>query len=107
MHIPVDQSTRQPKGVAYVTFTSGANALAAYQDLDRKSFQGRLLHILAAVDRKEKYQVEEGTGKKRTVKDEKNAKRKSMASKEFNRSMLYMNVSTLIALPITYIVLMG
>jgi len=53
------------------------------------------LHILAAVDRKGKFEVVEGDGRKKSVKDEKSAKRKSMASKEFNWSMLYMNVGTL------------
>ncbi|KAG6844322.1 hypothetical protein H0H87_007806 [Tephrocybe sp. NHM501043] len=91
VHIPVDINTKQPKGVAYVTFASPSCAVAAYEALDRKSFQGRLIHILAAVDRKGKVEVEEGEGRKRTVKDEKQAKRKAMAGKEFNWSMLYMN----------------
>jgi multiple RNA-binding domain-containing protein 1 len=42
--------------------------LAAYEALDKRSFQGRLLHILA--------EVLEGDGKKKSVKDEKSAKRK-------------------------------
>ncbi|KAE9390532.1 RNA-binding domain-containing protein [Gymnopus androsaceus JB14] len=91
VHIPVDPSTRQPKGLAYVTFAKAADAVTAYETLDKTSFQGRLVHILPAVDRKGKFQVEEGEGAKRSVKDEKNAKRKSMAGKEFNWSMLYMN----------------
>ena len=49
-----------------------------YEALDKKSFQGRLLHILAAVDRKAKFEVLEGDGKKKSLKDEKNAKRKAM-----------------------------
>lgn len=68
--------------------------MAAYEALDKKSFQGRLLHILAAVDRKGKFEVVDGDGKKKTVKDEKAAKRKAAAGKEFNWSMLYMNVRT-------------
>jgi len=68
--------------------------VAAYEALDKKSFQGRLLHILAAVDRKGKFEVVDGDGKKKTVKDEKAAKRKAAAGKEFNWSMLYMNVRT-------------
>ena len=90
----MDPATKQRKGLAYVTFTRSTDALAAYEALDKKSFQGRLLHILAAVDRKAKFEVLEGDGKKRSVKDEKNAKRKAMAGKEFNWSMLYMNVGT-------------
>lgn len=90
VHTPLDSVTKQAKGVAYVTFTQPSNAIAAYEALDRKSFQGRLLHILGAVDRKGKIQVE-GEARKRTVKDEKLAKRRATASKEFNWSMLYMN----------------
>ncbi|KAF7352281.1 Multiple RNA-binding domain-containing protein 1 [Mycena venus] len=91
VHIPLDPVSKQSKGVAYVTFAQAASALAAYESLDRKSFQGRLIHILAAVDRKPKFEVEEGEGRKKTVKGEKNAQRKAAAGKEFNWSMLYMN----------------
>jgi multiple RNA-binding domain-containing protein 1 len=90
----LDPATKQRKGLAYVTFARSTEALAAYEALDKKSFQGRLLHILAAVDRKGRLEVVEGDGKKKSVKDEKNAKRKAMAGKEFNWSMLYMNVGT-------------
>ncbi|KIK58791.1 hypothetical protein GYMLUDRAFT_170626 [Collybiopsis luxurians FD-317 M1] len=91
VHIPLDPLSRQSKGLAYVTFAKAVDAVTAYETLDKMSFQGRLLHILPAVDRRGKFEVEEGTGAKRSVKDEKNAKRKAMAGKEFNWSMLYMN----------------
>ena len=92
MHIPLDAATRQSKGLAYVSFAKPESALAAYEALDGNSFQGRLLHVLAAVDRKSKFQVEEGEGQKKTLKEERAAKRKATAGKEFNWSMLYMNV---------------
>ncbi|KAJ3710720.1 hypothetical protein C8R42DRAFT_729164 [Lentinula raphanica] len=91
VHIPVDASTRQSKGLAYVTFAKAADAVTAYEALDKTSFQGRLVHILPAVDRKGKSQFEEGGGAKKSLKDEKNAKRKSTAGKDFIWSMLYMN----------------
>jgi multiple RNA-binding domain-containing protein 1 len=97
VHIPLDSLTKQSKGLAYVTFAKPSCALAAYETLDKTSFQGRLLHILAAVDRKSKFPVEEGEGKKRSVKDEKLMKRKAAAGKEFNWSMLYMNVRLVFA----------
>ena len=90
----MDPATKQRKGLAYITFARPTDALAAYEALDKKSFQGRLLHILPAVDRKAKFEVLEGDEKKKSVKDEKSAKRKVMAGKEFNWSMLYMNVGT-------------
>ncbi|KAF9556198.1 hypothetical protein CPC08DRAFT_711377 [Agrocybe pediades] len=91
IHTPRDPVTKQHKGLAYVTFARPADALAAYDALDRKSFQGRLLHILAAVDRKGKPEVIEGEGRHKSLKEEKSAKRKAMAGQEFNWSMLYMN----------------
>ncbi|KAF7296138.1 hypothetical protein MKEN_01429100 [Mycena kentingensis (nom. inval.)] len=91
VHIPLDATTKQPKGVAYVTFRQPADAVSAYEALDRKSFQGRLIHILAAVDRKPRFEVIEVDGKKKSVKGERAAQRKSTAGKEFNWSMLYMN----------------
>jgi len=65
--------------------------LAAYEALDKKSFQGRLLHILAAVDRKGGSEHTDGEGYKKTLKEEKNQKRKKIAGQDFNWSMLYMN----------------
>jgi multiple RNA-binding domain-containing protein 1 len=88
----LDSLTKQSKGIAYAKFAQPSCALEAYQALDGKSFQGRLLHILAAVDRKSKSVVEDGEGKKKTLKAEKFQKQKAAAGKEFNWSMLYMNV---------------
>ena len=89
VHTPLDPVTKHRKGVAYVTFAQPSNALAAYEALDKKSFQGRLIHILGAVDKQGKVEAE---GRKKGLKDEKAAKRKAAAGKEFNWSMLYMNV---------------
>ncbi len=88
IHQPLDPITKQRKGIAYITFAQISNAIAAYEALDKKSFQGRLLHILGAVDRSGKVEVET----KKNLKDEKAAKRKLAAGKDFNWSMLYMNV---------------
>jgi len=93
VHIPIDRTTKEPKGVAYVTFASASATLSAYKSLDKKSFQGWLIHILGAVDRKGGTHVEDGEGKKNTVKGEKDARRKAGAVREFNWGMLYMNVS--------------
>ena len=51
------------------------------------------MHILPAVDRKGRNE-EESEGKKRTLKQDREAKRKAVAGKEFNWAMLYMNVRT-------------
>ncbi|KAG2125739.1 hypothetical protein DEU56DRAFT_873032 [Suillus clintonianus] len=91
VHIPIDSMSKQPKGLAYVTFKQPTSALSAYEALDNTSFQGRLLHILPAVDRKGKFEVVEGEGKKQSLKDVRGSQRKAAAGREFNWSMLYMN----------------
>jgi len=91
VHIPIDRLSKQAKGVAYVTFKQPTSALSAYEALDKTSFQGRLLHIIPAVDRKGKFEVVEGEGKKQSLKDERSSRRKATAGQEFNWSMLYMN----------------
>ncbi|KAJ3918033.1 hypothetical protein F5877DRAFT_90909 [Lentinula edodes] len=89
--IHVDLSTRRPKGLAYVAFAKVADDVSVYEVLDKTAFQGLMVHILPAVDRKGKFEVKEGEGAKRSVKDENNAQCKTMAGKEFNCSMLYIN----------------
>ena len=92
VHLILDPNTKQPKGLAYVSFAKPEAALAAYEALDKTSFQGRLLHILPAVDRKGKVDEGDAEGKKRTLKEDRETKRKAAAGKEFNWAMLYMNV---------------
>ncbi|KAI9457851.1 hypothetical protein HD554DRAFT_2141462 [Boletus coccyginus] len=94
VHIPLDPVSRQSKGLAYVTFVQPSSALAAYEGLDKKSFQGRLLHILPAVDRKGKPGAGDTTV---SIKDERKAKRKATAGREFNWSMLYMNSDAVVS----------
>ncbi|GJN93893.1 hypothetical protein Rhopal_006952-T1 [Rhodotorula paludigena] len=48
VHLPRDAATGQSKGLAFVTFRRPADAVAARKALDGTTFQGRLLHILAA-----------------------------------------------------------
>ncbi|KIJ13743.1 hypothetical protein PAXINDRAFT_170284, partial [Paxillus involutus ATCC 200175] len=97
VHVPLDRVSKQSKGLAYVTFAQSSSALSAYEALDKKSFQGRLLHILPAVDRKGKFEVVEGGDKKQSMKDDRNAKRKATAGREFNWSMLYMNSDAVVS----------
>ena len=91
VHIPLDPITKNHKGMAYVTFADPENAVTAFESVDKKSFQGRLLHVLPAIDRKGKITVEEA-GKKKSLKEERDAKKKANAGKDFNWGMLYMNV---------------
>ncbi|KAI0270676.1 hypothetical protein BC834DRAFT_841474 [Gloeopeniophorella convolvens] len=90
VHLPIDSVTKQPKGLAFVAYAQPPDALAAFKALDRKSFQGRLLHIMGAVDRNGGVAAAD-SGKSKTVREQRSDKRKASAGKEFNWSMLYMN----------------
>ncbi len=46
IHMPLDATTKQPKGFAYVLFMFPEHAVRAYAELDGTIFQGRLLHVL-------------------------------------------------------------
>merc|ERR1719228_133822 len=48
LHLPIDRVTKQVKGFAFVTFVIPENAVQAFTKLDGTTFQGRLLHIIAA-----------------------------------------------------------
>jgi multiple RNA-binding domain-containing protein 1 len=85
--------TNEPKGLAFVTYARPQDALAAFKALNKKPFQGRLLHIMGAVDRNNSMVTTDGGGKPKSLKEQRGEKRRAAAGKEFNWGMLYMNVS--------------
>ena len=93
MHIPLDATTRKSKAIAFVKFSDASCAVKAFEELDKTSFQGRLLHILPAVEREDSGAKGVEFGTKQTVKGNKERKQKEASGKEFNWAMLYMNVS--------------
>ena len=93
MHIPVDALTKASKGIAFVKFSDPQCAVKAFEELDKTSFQGRLLHILPAAERESSGSTGVEDVRKSTVKADKDKKLKASSTKEFNWAMLYMNVS--------------
>jgi multiple RNA-binding domain-containing protein 1 len=104
VHLPVSH-TGEPLGTAFILYRDPENALAAYEALDRKTFQGRLLHILpgrARPGQEVKAQglgetpggvlgkVKQGHGE---LKNQMDAKRKEDSAKGVNWATMYMNVS--------------
>ena len=90
----MDTTTQQTKGTAYITFAVPANALAAFNALDRTSFQGRLIHILPAVVRNAKPEMEQAMGERgASLKSTRfDAKKKELAASGLNWGSLFMNV---------------
>ena len=93
IHIPIDSATKISKGLAFVTYTRPEDALAAFEALDKKPFQGRLLHIIGAVDRNNSAATSDRAGNPKPLKEQRTEKRRANSGKEFNWGMLYMNVS--------------
>jgi len=75
--------------MGFVTFASAESAIVAQRAMHRSTFQGRILHVVPAVSRRTKPELD---GKK-SLKDQRLQKVKESANKDFNWSMLYMNVS--------------
>ncbi|KAJ1377532.1 RNA-binding domain superfamily, partial [Sesbania bispinosa] len=51
VHLVVDKNTKQPKGIAYIHFSDPEFAARALKMLDGSIFQGRLLHVMPAIQR--------------------------------------------------------
>jgi multiple RNA-binding domain-containing protein 1 len=86
-HIPLDKKSKKAKGLAFVKFEEPANALAAFRAADGATFQGRLLHVMPAVDAR----PVPADAKAKTLKEQKKETLKADATKDFNWSMLYMS----------------
>ncbi|KAI8076543.1 uncharacterized protein B0P05DRAFT_512064 [Gilbertella persicaria] len=94
VHMPIAKDTKKSKGYAYILYLLPEQAVKAYEALDMKDFQGRLLHVLPA-DEKPPSKDEEILGlngtKLSAVKKEKEKKRKNLAGNDFNWNSLYMS----------------
>lgn len=91
VHIALDTRTGQSKGFAYVLFKDPSKAVQAYIELDKQIYQGRLLHILPAEEKKS-HRLDEFDLKNLPLKKQKELKRKDAASKQtFSWNSLYMN----------------
>ncbi|ETS60854.1 hypothetical protein PaG_04771 [Moesziomyces aphidis] len=88
VHIPLDKQTKASKGLAFVSFSDPAHALAAYRAKDGSTFQGRLLHLLPAVNKDAPADTDK---KAATLKQTRADQKKQDATKDFNWSMLYMS----------------
>ncbi|KOM48509.1 hypothetical protein LR48_Vigan07g221300 [Vigna angularis] len=51
VHLVVDKDTKRSKGIAYILYTAPEFADRALKELDNSIFQGRLLHVMPALQR--------------------------------------------------------
>ncbi|KAL2868818.1 RNA-binding ribosome biosynthesis protein MRD1 [Aspergillus lucknowensis] len=97
IHIAFDTRSTTSKGFAYIQYADPDAAVEAYKNLDGKQFQGRLLHILPASQRKT-YKLDENELSKLPLKKQKQIKRKQDASSStFSWNSLYMNADAVMS----------
>lgn len=93
MHISKDSRFGKSKGFAYVQYTNPEEAHTALENLDGKAFQGRLLHVMPALAKKQTG-LDEFTLSQLPLKKKQHIKQKAAAvSSTFNWNSLYMSVS--------------
>ncbi|SCU97379.1 LAFA_0G11188g1_1 [Lachancea sp. 'fantastica'] len=91
VHVALDTRTGKSKGFAYVKFQNPDDAVTAYVELDKNIFQGRLLHILPA-DEKKSHRLDEFDLKNLPLKKQRALKRKANASQDaFSWNSLFMS----------------
>jgi multiple RNA-binding domain-containing protein 1 len=91
VHVSKDFKSSSSKGMAFVQFVDSDTAESALRALDGKTFQGRLLHILPASDKKTN-QLDDFTLSKLPLKKQKAIKQKQdAANSSFSWNSLYMN----------------
>ncbi|KAK8238928.1 hypothetical protein HDK77DRAFT_281237 [Phyllosticta capitalensis] len=97
VHVPLDPKTNSGKGFAYVLFQEPEHAVKAYEEMDGRIFQGRLLHILPAAAKRES-KLDEFAISKLPLKKQKQILRKAESSKTtFNWNSLYMNADSVMS----------
>ncbi|PWN45247.1 RNA-binding domain-containing protein [Ceraceosorus guamensis] len=89
-HIPLDKTTKTSKGMAFVRFVDPSNALSAFRESNGTIFQGRLLHLLPAVETRKELETD-SAAKSKSLKAQRKDQRKDDSGKEFNWGMLYMS----------------
>jgi multiple RNA-binding domain-containing protein 1 len=93
----MDSKSKTAKGFAYVQFKDADTAVAAYKNMDKSIFQGRLLHILPAAPKREN-KIDEFAISKLPLKQQRQIKRKAeSATSSFNWNALYMNTDAVMS----------
>lgn len=92
--IPIDTQTKKSKAIAFVTFLMPEHAVNAYEQLDGQTFQGRLIHILPAKDKRQDDGLADDQGETDNYKKKRAAKKRAEAGHSFNWNSLFMRADT-------------
>ncbi|KAI0126458.1 hypothetical protein BJ170DRAFT_684046 [Xylariales sp. AK1849] len=90
VNVPANRSApSNNQGFAFVLFVDPESAVDAFQQLDGRSFQGRMIHIIPASAKRE--QLDEFAISKLSLKEQARLKKKAKAGASFNWNSLYMS----------------
>ena len=89
IHLPHDKLTKESKGYCFILYMIPENAIKAYDTMDKQIFQGRIIEIVAAKERKI---PQPETQISMTFKQKREQVKKEKSSSDFNWSSLFMNV---------------
>ncbi|KAF8335941.1 uncharacterized protein EI90DRAFT_3152914 [Cantharellus anzutake] len=92
-HIPIHPRTKESKGVAFVTFTDSEHASAAYKEMNGSTFQGRVLQVFPAAEKR----GDTGGENNLSLKEKKLEDARKSAGKYFNWATLYMNSDAVVS----------
>ncbi|CAL7941010.1 unnamed protein product [Xylocopa violacea] len=87
VNLPIDRTTRKPKGFGTITFLMTEHAVKAYSELDGSILNGRMLHLLPA---KAKSDEMEELDERLTYKQKKELKAKAVAGSSHNWNTLFL-----------------
>ncbi|XP_059446252.1 multiple RNA-binding domain-containing protein 1 [Corylus avellana] len=68
VHIIIDKETKRSKGLAYIHYAVAESAVRALEELDNSIFQGRLMHVMPAKQKKSSDQQETDVSASQTSK---------------------------------------
>eukprot|EP00039_Didymoeca_costata_P013685 m.212073 g.212073 ORF g.212073 m.212073 type:complete len:869 (+) comp15847_c0_seq1:210-2816(+) len=92
--IPIHPETKQSKAFGFITYLMPEHAVAAYEALDGKPFQGRLLHLLPAKERRDTGLDTNESDDRDNYKKKREAKRRAQSGSSFNWNTLFMRADT-------------
>ncbi|ELU12200.1 hypothetical protein CAPTEDRAFT_225018 [Capitella teleta] len=93
VHLPIDSFTKKVKGFAFVSFMFPEHAVKAFQELDGKSWMGRILHILPG---KEKTEEQEDGNDESNFKKKKLKEQKASAGSSHNWNTLFLGANAVV-----------
>lgn len=91
LHLPIDKTTKESKGYAFILYVLPEDAFKAFNALDKSIFQGRIMEVVAAKEKPKTAEEVNAEREPETFKSKKEMDLKSKASSDFNWNSLFMN----------------